>query len=175
MSLSPLGGVHGSVDRRTARCGPGLGLGEVRVVRPGVRGTELEPAHGLDPAGQEHVALARLDGVGRHADGLQRRRAVAVDRHPGHVHPGQDGGHAGHVVARLAGGLAAPEQDVLDEGGVELGHLGQDLFDDQGGQVVGAAAHERPLVGAPDGRSSGGDDDGVGHGAGSLGTYSGNP
>ena len=96
-------------------------------MRAGVRGAVHVAADRLHAGGHEDVALAGLDGVGRHADGLQRGRAVAVDRDAGDVvEPGQDGGHPGHVVAGLAGRLAAAEDDVLDLGGVELGHLGQD-------------------------------------------------
>ena len=35
--------------------------------------------------GRVAAVLAGLDGVGGHADGLQRRRAVAVDGHAGYV------------------------------------------------------------------------------------------
>ena len=52
---------------------------------------------------------------------------------------------------------------VLDRLGVELGHLGQHLADDQGGQVVGAAVDQRTLVGPADRGPTGGDDDGFGH------------
>jgi hypothetical protein len=42
---------------------------------------DQEAADGLDAGGDEDVALAGLDGVEGHADGLQARgRAVAVDR-----------------------------------------------------------------------------------------------
>ena len=62
-----------------ARLRARVGLGELRVGRAGVGRAVLEAAHGLDAAGDEHVALAGLDRVRGHADRLQRRRAVAVD------------------------------------------------------------------------------------------------
>ena len=83
---------------------------------------------------------------------------------PGTVQAGQEGGHPGHVVAGFAGRLAAAHHEVLDLGRVELGDLGQDLGDDVGGEVVGAAGHEGTLVGPTDRGTSGGDDDGFGHG-----------
>ena len=79
----------------------GLGVGEGRVVRTGVGGAVEVAAHRLHAAGHEHVALAGLDGVGGHADRLERRGAVAVDRDAGDVgQPGEQGRHAGDVVAR---------------------------------------------------------------------------
>ena len=100
-----------------------------------------EAADGLDAGGDEHVALAGLDRVGGHADRLQRRRAVAVDGDAGDVaQPGEDGDDAGDVEARLAGGLAAAQDQVLDERADRAaGTLSSSAVDDQRRQVVGAA------------------------------------
>jgi hypothetical protein len=87
---------------------------------------------------KKRLAVAGLDGVGRHADGHERRGAVAVDGRAGHVvEAGEHRGGAGDVVAGLAAGLAATPQDILDLGPVELGHLVEHGLDDAGGQVVG--------------------------------------
>ena len=160
----PLRGRPRVGDLRGPGLRPALGLGEGRVVGPGVRRAVLEPAHRLHAGGHEDVALAGPDGVGGHADGLEGGGAVAVDGHAGHVQSGQEGGHPADVVAGLARRLAAAHDEVLDLGGVELGDLGQDLGDDVGRQVVGSARHQRALVGTTDGGASGGDDDGFGHG-----------
>ena len=83
--------------------------------RPAVGHAGAEPAHRLDAAGDEHVALAGLDRVRGHADGLQRRRAVAVHGDAGRaLEPGEERGHAGDVVPRLTGRLRAAPDDVLD-------------------------------------------------------------
>ena len=79
---------------------------------------------GLDPGGDEHVTLAGLDRVERHPGGLHARGAVAGERRAGQVVVAeQDGDHPGHVEALLAAGQAAAEHQVVDVGGVELGHL----------------------------------------------------
>ena len=163
MSGRPAGGAQ-RVGAAGALGGAGLGVGEEGVVRAGVGGAVQVAAHGLDAGGDEDVALAGLDGVGGHADRLQRRRAVAVDGDAGDVgQPGQEGGHAGDVVAGLAAGLTAAEDDVLDLLRVELRGLLEEGLDDEPGQVVGAALGQAALVGTADRRAGGGDDDGFGH------------
>ncbi len=174
-----LGGLaHGDVDvgqaplgaprlgeRRRAGGGARLGLSEEGVVGAGVRCTVHVAADRLDTGSHEDVTLARPDGVGGHADRLQRRGAVAVDRDTGDVvEPGEQGDDARHVVARLTAGLAAAEDEVLDVVRVELGELGQHDLDRQGGEVVGTALDERALHGTADGGAAGGDDDCFGHG-----------
>jgi hypothetical protein len=98
MSGSPSGGLHGGCRPASAPCArPG---GEDRV-RGGVAGAGAVAADGLDAGGDEAVALAGLDGVGRHADRLQAGRAVAVDGDAGHVvEAGEDGDDAADVEAR---------------------------------------------------------------------------
>ena len=101
MSGRPPAGRPGLADRRRAGRGAGLGVGEERVVGAGVGRAVAEAADRLDPGGHEHVALAGLDGVGRHADGLERRGAVAVDGDAGHVvEPGQEGRPPGPGCSR---------------------------------------------------------------------------
>jgi hypothetical protein len=125
-----------------------------------------ETAHALHAGRDERVTFTGAHGVGRHADRLQRRGAVAVDRGAGHVlDAGEDRHHAGHVEALLAAGQAAAEHQVLDLGDRELGHLFEGLADDLGGEVVGADVDEAALEGTPDGAAGGGDDDGFRHGS----------
>ena len=112
----------GRVLARTVR-GAGLGRSERLVVGSGVGGAVLVAADALDASGDEGVALARLDGVEGHPDGLERRRAVAVHGHPRGVQTGQKGRHPGHVVALFATRLAGAPEDVLDLVPGELGDL----------------------------------------------------
>ena len=135
----PVSGVQGSVTAGRPLGGASFGVGEERVVRAGVRGAVHEAAHRLDTGGDEDVPLPGPNGVGRHADGLQRGGAVAIHRGAGHVlQAGQDGRHPGHVVARLAGRLRTAQEHVLHFGGIQLGQLLQHGPDDQGAEVVGA-------------------------------------
>ena len=111
-----------------------------------------EARHRLDAGGDEDVALAGADGVRGHADGLERRGAVAIDGHAGHVgEPGEQRGDARDVEARLAGRLAAADHEVLDALGVEFGQLGQHRAHDERGEVVGTHVDERALEGPSDG------------------------
>jgi hypothetical protein len=67
------------------------------------------------------------------------------------VHAQQHRDDAAHVVALLPAGQAATEHEVVDVGGVELGHLVQRRADDGRGQVVRAQVLERALERPPDG------------------------
>src|SRR5207253_3126107 len=118
---------------------------------------------GLYSARDEDVALARLDRVRSHADGLQRRRAVAVDGDARRLDPREERGDPRHIGTRLARRLAATPDHVLDLRGVEPGHLGEHRGDDECREVVGATLDERALVRASDRRAGSGDDDGFGH------------
>ena len=83
-----LGAASTSARRRpdrALRAGPGVGEPVVGGARAAVGAALVEAAHALDARGDEHVALAALDRVRGHADGLQRRRAVAVDGRAGDV------------------------------------------------------------------------------------------
>ena len=169
-----LGGVThahvdvGQADRRgpvalvagLAGGGAGAGVVELRVGGAVVGHTVDEAADRLDAGSEEDVALAGLDGVAGHADRLERRRAVAVDGDAGDVrHVGQHRDDAGEVHAGLTGGLAAAQDEVLDEVAVERRHLLEDGVDDLRGEVVGTHVDQRTLHGPPDGRAGGGDDD----------------
>ena len=89
-----------------------------------------------------------LDGVRRHADGLQRRRAVAVDGDARHVEPGEDAGHAPDVGARFAGRLRAAPDDVLDELAVEPG-LAEHSLMMNADMSSGRTSMNEPLAGRP--------------------------
>src|ERR1700685_4060331 len=105
-----LAGRARGVPRRLGlggRLGPGLRGVKGRVLRVGQRVAASlgEPGDALDPAGDEHVALAGLDRVVGHPGGLQRGRAVAVDGGTWHgVEAEQHGGHPGDVEPLLATG-----------------------------------------------------------------------
>ena len=118
----------------------------------------------LDPGGHERVPLAGLDRVEGHPRGLHAGGAEPVDRRAGQpVVAEQDRDDAGHVRALLVARLRAPEQEVVELGGVHPRHLRERRGDDGRGQVVGADVDERALPGAADGGAGGGNDDGVGH------------
>ena len=65
------------------------------------------------------------DHVRRHGDGLEARRAKAVDRGAGNGHrqPRANGRHAGHVHPLLTLRIAAAENHVVDLGRIERGTL----------------------------------------------------
>ena len=144
--------------------GAGLRVREERVVRAGVGGAVHVAADGLDAGCDEHVTLACLDGVGGHADRLERRRAVTVHRDTGHVDTGEDRGDAADVETRLSRGLPATPDDVFDLRGIELRHLVDDRADDERREIVGPAFGQAALVGPTDGGAGGRDDHGFGHG-----------
>ena len=169
-TLARLPGIgHGGGTRHGAL----LGVGELGVVRSTVGHPLGEPAHRLDACGHEYVALAGLDGVGSHADGLEGRGAVAVEGDAGDfVEAGQDRHHPSEVETGLARGLGTTEEQVLDGVGVELGQLGEHRAHGVGGKVVGPTVDEAALEGASDRGTSGGDDHCFGHQLGLLGCLS---
>jgi hypothetical protein len=59
--------------------------------------------------------------------------------------------------------LSAPHDEVLDALRVKVGEFVEDGSNDERGEVVGTHVDESPFEGAPDGSTSGGDDDGFGH------------
>jgi hypothetical protein len=144
--LGTLGGgrraLRGFVEQRV------LGIGQR------VRAALDEPGHRLDAGRDEGVALAGLDRVESHPDGLQRRRTVAVDGGAGQeVVAELDGDHAGHVEALLAAGQAAAQDQVVDLVGVERLDFVECGAHHLRGQVVRPDADQRPFHGAPDGRT----------------------
>ena len=105
---------------------------------------------GLDPDAHEGGALIGLDGVESHPDGLQRRRAVAVDRGTWSADPGQDADDPSQVVPLLAAGKGAAADHVVDLAAVQLRDLLEHLVHDIGAQVVRPLIDERALDGAAD-------------------------
>ena len=119
-----------------------------------VRAALDEPGHRLDAGGDERVALAGLDRVEGHPDGLQRRRTVPVDGGARQeVVAELDGDDAGHVEALLAAGQAAAQDQVVDLVRVQRRHLVQRGAHHLRGEVVGPHADQRPFHGAPDRRT----------------------
>ena len=140
MSGKPAGGVHVALAALGAQLGALARRLEDRV-GSGVAGTGCVAADGLDAGGDEAVALARLDRVERHADGLQARRAVAVDGDAGDVvEPGEHSDDTGDVEATFAGRLADAHHQVVDIGALHLRHLLHQRLDDLRRHVVGAHA-----------------------------------
>jgi hypothetical protein len=129
---------------------------EERVLGVGqrVRAALDESGHRLDAGRDEGVALAGLDRVESHPDGLQRRRTIPVDGRAGQeVVAELDGDHAGHVEALLAARQAAAQDQVVDLVGIERLHLVECGAHHLGRQVVGSDTDQRPFHGAPDGRT----------------------
>ena len=88
-----------------------------------------------------------------HAGGLQRGGTVTVDRDSGEeVVAELNGDDSGDVEARLTGGLAATEHEVVDLGGVEFGDLCQRGGNHLSCEVIRADVLERTLHCAADGR-----------------------
>ena len=149
--------------------GAGLGVGEDLVVRAGVGGAVHVAADGFDTTGDEAVALTGHDCVGGHADGLQRRRAVAVDGDARKVEALLGGDHAGDVVATLTAGLTDAPDDVFDLVGIHV-DLAEHVAQGVGRHVVGTGVDQRTLVGPTDRGTGRGHDDGVCHGSSSGGS-----
>ena len=115
--------AHGDVDVGQSRAGasrarrPAPSAARVRAsasAKSGFTALPLSEAplretrHGLHARGDEDVALAGTDRVRRHANRLERRRAVAVDRDAGDVVESREHRRDPRdVEAGLAGGLAA--------------------------------------------------------------------
>lgn len=81
---------------------------------------------------------------------------------------GKQSHHAGDVVACFAGRLGVAEHEVLDQGGVEVGHLGQDGLDHLHGHVVWSQGAQGSLERPADGAAGGGGDDSFRHGSSSV-------
>ncbi|SIN47088.1 Uncharacterised protein [Mycobacteroides abscessus subsp. abscessus] len=110
------------------------------------------------------MTLAGLDGVERHAGGLQRRRAVTVDGGAGQEVVAQLYRHrATDVETGLAAWLTAAQHQVVDILGVQCGHLVEGGAHHLRGQVIRPHAHQRALAGSPDRGAGSGNDHGFGH------------
>ena len=139
-----------------------IGLAVAAVERGFWLGHDIRRArHGLDAAGNEHVAVVGGDRVGRGVDRLETRTAQSVDGLAGHLdrQVGQQRGHPGDVAIVLAGLVGGAQDHVLDERRVDAGSI-DDRPNDRRRQVVRPNACERPAV-APDGGSDGLDDPGL--------------
>jgi hypothetical protein len=119
----------------------------------------------LDAGGHVLVALADLDRMEGHPQGLQRGRAEAVDGRGRDVvvEPGQQRCVAADVVARLAHLEAAAHHHVVGLGEVDARVALDQRPQGHGGEVVGADVLQRPLGRAPDRRADGVDDHGFRH------------
>ena len=131
-----------------------------------------EPAHGLDAAGDEHVALAGLDRVRGHADGLQRRRAVAVDGDARRAVEARRGARrpAPRCSPASPAGCAQPQMTSS----TSAGSSGRRPSSSSACTIVaprssGRQSTSEPLLARPIGRAGGGDDDGFHVGPPGLG------
>ncbi len=141
------------------------------LLHPRVRiAVALHHADRLEAAADRRVRAAQDDLVRGHRDGLQPRRAEAVDRRARDRdrQAGPDQRHARHVAALRAVGLGAAHDHVLDLGDVELRGLAEDVLDAVGGQVIRAGDVERPAMGLGERGAGAGDDDSLSHGGSFL-------
>ena len=138
----------------------GLEAARDGLVEHGVLGVEgavgtagdTEAGDTFDTTGDHHVALTGLDGVQRHAGGLQRRRAVAVDGDAGDVVVTEfDGDDAGDVVAALAAGPVRYPSGCPDVLGVEGGTLASAAATIWRESSSGRTSFRDPITGAADG------------------------
>ena len=126
-----------------AALGDSLGSGELvghveipgfrpddRAVRAGV-GTQADPAHRLDPAGDADVDGARGNQSRYQVVGLLSATALAVDGRRAHLfgHSRRQPGDPGDVVGLLAELGHAAADDLLDVAAVDPGFLDQGLLD----------------------------------------------
>src|SRR5215470_1390149 len=132
----------------------------------------LHHADALEPAADGGLGSAHDDLVGGHGDGLEPRRAEAVDGGAGHADgkAGAEERDARHVVALGAVGLGAAHDHVLDLTLVELGNLTQRVLDAMGGEVVRAGHVERPPERLGERGAGAGDDDSLSHRGSFLGS-----
>ena len=111
------------------------------------------PAHALDTAGDEHVALAAGDLLGGDRDRIEAAAAIALQHRAWHLdrQPGDQRGMARDAAAVLAALIAAADHDILDLVGRKAA-LGDDLGNDAREHVVGPHLGER--AGMPAERAS---------------------
>ncbi len=128
------------------------------VVRLGVHryraavGGHRYPRHRLDAAGEDEVVPAGSDLLGGHVDRLEARGAEAAERDPGDRvrESGEQGGGAGDDHALVTHRGHAPEDQVVDGGGIEAGvapaHL-VDEADDEGDGLHLVEGSAGPAIG----------------------------
>ena len=109
MAGDALGGeAHGEQRGGVVLGEPGIGAG--------LGATHGDEAHGFSPAGDDGADAAGADAEIGEGDGFKAGGAEAIDGDAGDFNgqAGAEGGHAGDVVALLAFGLGAAEDDVVD-------------------------------------------------------------
>ena len=133
-------------------------------------GTQRDPTHGLDTAGNAHVDGPGLDEPGDEVVGLLRGPALTIDRGAGDLigKPGPEPGVAGDVSPLFAGLGDAPAYHLLHLGRLDSGPL-HDLGL-HGGEDLGGVQSRQPTVPLADRRPDRFDDDGFRHGEGPLWT-----
>ena len=118
--------------------------------------------HGFHAGADTDVDGADGDGVRDGGDGCEAGGALPVDGVEG-----CGGGEAGVVLGHAASFRAAEfledvaDRDILDEGGVEVGVLGQGCFEDDGEKFFGVGVFEAALFGAGDWGAEGSEEDNV--------------
>ncbi len=116
-------------------------------------------AHRLRAAGQHDLGHPAADLAGGQQHGLQPGAAAPVDLHAGHGdrQPGVEGRDPADAGG-LAVGVALPEDDVVDDLGVDAG-AGHQLADDGRAELGGRDVLERAAVAADRGPQRLADDD----------------
>ncbi len=117
------------------------------------------------PPAMTTLRAAGADALIGHGDGLEARRAEAIDGGAGNLdrQAGAQSGHAGNVKTLLAFGLGAAQDDVINSRFVEGWNSVQGSANGGCSEVVGAGSGERAFGGAAHGSADGGDEDGFGH------------
>ena len=139
----------------------------VLVLRAGALDGLVVARDPFDAGGDVGVALTGDHGVGRLADRLEARRAVA--RHGGAVRAQrqplrEQRDDAAHVEALQPLRQPHAAVDLLDQLGVDLGIALEQGIHDEGAHLVGRSWASEPLKARPIGRSDGVDDHCFGHG-----------
>ena len=142
----------------------GLHLGQCQVLQHVGVGLLLHARDAFHATGHIHLAFARDDALRSQSNGLQARRAKAVDGHARHGNgqTGLEGDLAGDVGTGGAFGGGAAHDHVFDFGGVNAcaGHGVLHRVATQGGPV-GHVESALPAFGQRG--AGGGNDYGVGH------------
>ena len=137
----------------------GIALHQRRVRRHLVA-AHRHQAHRLGAAGHDRLRPAAHDPLGRERDGLQARRAEAVDgdRRRLHRHAGPQAGDPRDVQPLLGLWHGAAEDDVVDLPGRDAGRAPQRFADDGGRHLVRPDGAQRAVRRLADGRANGGND-----------------
>jgi len=103
--------------------------------------------HGLGAARDDDFGATHLNALGRHGDGLQARRAEAIDGHGRDLlgQSGAQGCDTGDVHALFRFWHGAAEDDVFDIVQVELGHAVERALMATAASSSGRVARRVPL------------------------------